>query len=186
MPQYIKPENTPLSPPEAKYIATYLVNFDKKAAAKAAGVKYATGNKYLYRPHVKRYLKEHAKAIQEKCELTVEDVVNELKKIAFFKHSEYAEDFQMDVERGNIGVTMKEFENIDTSAIASMNAKINAQGIPYVEIKPYNKVEALKIILDHIKGYQGPTDVHFHLEDNKDMSAQEVAAKYQVMIQESP
>ena len=175
----ISKKRTEMNGSELKFITAYLLDFNVESAARTANISSRSGHRYLAKDYIQEYLKEHSKQLQEKCDVTLEQVVKELAKVAFFDHKSYLEAFDEN------GMTLKDFKNMDTSSISSMIIKKNALGIPTVEIKPYNKVDALKTLLDHLKGYQGPTDVHFHAESEeaKKMTSQEIAAKYQIMIQ---
>jgi len=169
---------------EHAFVMSFLLDQNRAAAARRCGICDKTARKWLQKPGVQALITRKAREIEQVCDVTLAECLNELKKIAFFKHQEYAKDFKFEVEEGCLGVTLEDFKDMDTSAIASMNMKVNSQGVPYVEIRPYNKIEALKELIAHLKGYQGPSSVHLHINsaDAKKMSAQEIAARYQVAV----
>lgn len=167
------------------FLSIYMVNNNALKAAERCGVSRRTAWNWLQRDDVNKAMAEKRLEIQQRCEVTIDECLNELAKIAFFKHSDYASNFKVDPESGEIGVTLEEFNEIDTSAIQEMSCKINAQGIPYVVIKPYNKIEALKELLNRLEGTNGDKHVHLHLtpEEMSKMNSKETSSNYQQLVQ---
>jgi hypothetical protein len=175
-------DNLPIN--KHKFACSFLMDLNVKFAAKRCGIKVTKARAWLKDPDVVNFISEKGKEYEQKCDVTIEQCLNELKKPAFFTWDEIADDFKVELEAGKVGITLKDFNDMDTSAIQSLNCKINAQGVPYVEVKPYDKLEALKLLIDNLKGYQGPKSVHIHLDSEKvkNMTSQEISANYQLIV----
>lgn len=163
---------------EHSFVLGYLMTHNVKDAAKKASISVPTAKEWLKKQPIKRMILSKAKEIEQVADVTIAECVNELKKIAFFDHKDYLKDFNKDF------IELKDFEDMDTSGIQSMNVKLNAKGDAYVEIKPYNKIEALKELLLHLKGYQGPSSVHLHINEEtaKNLTSQEISAEYHTIV----
>lgn len=160
------------------FVISYLMDHNVRQAAKRCGITTAAAHRILKKRPVQNMILKKAKEIEEVADITIEQCVNELKRIALFDHKDYLKDFK------DGQMTLKDFEEMDTRGIQSMNIKVNNEGVPMVEIKPYDKVSALKELLSHLKGYKGPQQVHFHFTDEQaqKMSGQEVTARYQQIV----
>jgi hypothetical protein len=165
-----------------EFLMTYLMTRNVSEACRTVHISNQTGHKWLKKKEMKAIIEEYGRRITQKFELTLDKCLNELKKIAFFDHKDYLEKFSF--KDGEACVEISDLENIDTTAIKSMTIKTNSKGIPYVEIKPYDKMEALKELIVHLKGYQGPKELHLHVTEDKvkKLSAQEVSANYQMLV----
>lgn len=171
-----------VTPQQHSFVLSYLLDFSIKDACKRVGISSATGTNWLKLAPIRKMIQQKAKDVEQIADVTIAQVVNELKRVAFFDHKDYMKDFKATSK--SAGVTLKDFEDMDTRAIQSMNVKVNAKGKSFVEIKPYNKVDALKELLAHLKGHQGPSSVHLHITEDmaKRMSSQEIAADYQTIV----
>jgi len=176
-----------VKPKDFEFAMNYLLDGHVVMAAKRAGIAKSTAHQILKKPAVKKLLLAKGREVEQRCDITIDECLNELKKIAFAKPSDFMTNFEFDVEAGNIGMTLEDFKDIDTSAIESMNQKIGSGGIPYVEIKLYNKITALKELIGHLKGHVAPKELHIHLtkEQAKSKTAQEISADYQLLVDEA-
>jgi len=169
------------------FVSNYLAGFSIKQAAKTTKIPYRTAKLWMTRQDVKDAILEKQCEITQKCDITYEECLNQLAKIARFDHKDYASNFSVSPETGDVGVTMEAFDNIDTEAIQELSCKINAQGVPYVVIKPYNKLEALKELLNRLEGTNGDKHIHFHMdkEEARSKTAAELSSNYQELVRNS-
>ena len=175
-----------LSPHRQIFVSHFLATWSIKRAAQLSKTPLRTATYWMTLQEVKDAISEKQIDVAQRCDITYEECLNILAKIARFEHSDYASDFRMNLENGEIGLTLEAFDRMDTSVIQEMSCKVNAQGIPYVVIKPYNKLEALKELLTRLQGNMGGEQhLHLHLnsEETKKMSASELSANYQQMVQ---
>jgi len=180
-------EDIPLKPEQNAFINCLLLSNNRKMAAQKTGISISTAKNWLKEPNVKREIQNRIQSAKQRCDITLDECLNELGKIAFFDFKDIATDFKHKLQDGELGLTFEEFEDMDTSVIQEMTVKLNAQGIPYIVVKPYNKVEALKELLNRLSGGGGEKHLHLHLskEDMKGKTAQELAANYQRLVQKS-
>jgi phage terminase small subunit len=171
-----------VTPAQHKFVLAYLIDFNVSKAAKSVGVTPLTGTRWLKLQSVKDMIDVKAQEIEKTADVTLEDCVRELKEIAFFDLNSYIKDFKQ--KKGKAELTFHDFQQMNTRALQSINVRTNSKGQTQVEIKPYNKVEALKELISHLKGYKGPSTVHLHLTEEmaKNMSGQEITANYQQLV----
>jgi len=170
------------------FALNYLMDFNMAFACRRVGIARKTGMNWLKEKSVQDFIAENQAIVAQKCNITQEEVLNELSKIAFFDHKSYMTDLNFEVEEGSIGITLEQYDMIDFSAVQSVIAKTDKMGVPFIEIKPYNKVEALKQLLEWFKNSKIAENVHFHItrEDLKNRSAQEITKDYHNMVQNAP
>lgn len=169
------------------FVNIYLLTCNLSITARKCGIAVNTANKWFQRPEVKDAIVRRQATIAQKCDVTVEECLNELQRIAFFDHKDYLKNFKVDPSSGEYGATLKDFEEMDTRALQEVSCKINAQGIPYVQIKPYNKVDALKELMNRIQGTGGDKHLHLHLnpEEMRNMSTKDATAAYQQLVEKA-
>jgi len=174
-----------LEPQRRMFVSHFLSSFSVKQAATKAKVPYRTAAYWMTRQDVKNAILEKQNEVAQQCDISYEECLNHLARIARFDHKDYASNFKVSPETGEIGLTLEEFDQMDTSCIQEMSAKVNAQGVPYLVIKPYNKIEALKELLNRLEGTNGDKHLHFHLdkEEAKNKTAAELSSTYQEMVQ---
>ena len=180
--------NLPVLTEERKnFVNIYLLTFNVRRAAKKCGVTRMTANNWLHRPEVKTEIQRRSALVAQECDVTVSECMNELARIAFFNYKDCIKNFKVDPESGDLGMTLDDWEDMDTSALQEIACRVNAQGIPYVTIKPYDKVAALKEILNRLDGIKDENHLHLHLtkEELKGKSAQEVSSAYQQMVRQN-
>ncbi len=167
-----------------EFINLYLLSYNVPRVAKKCGIAKQTAYQWLKRPEVQKAILDRKDSVAQQCDITVQECMNELAKIAFFDHKSYASDFKFDIEAGEFGCTLEDWRNMDTSALQEVSCKVNAQGIPYIVFKPYDKINALKELMNRLEGTNGDKHLHLHLtpEEMKDKSAQEIASDYQQLL----
>lgn len=172
-------------PEERKAFAlSYLMDFSISRSASRCKISTVTAQNWLKDKNVIDFIVRNQTEIAQKCNITQEEVLNELGKIAFFKH-DYLTDLSLEVEEGTFGISIAEFENIDFSAVQSVVVKMDKNDNPYLEIRPYNKVDALKSLQEWFIKSKIPENVHFHItrEDLAGRSAADVAKDYHDLVQ---
>jgi hypothetical protein len=171
---------------EQIFVNIYPLTYNVYLTARKCGITNKTAFKYLRKPAVKAAIATVTEKVAQRCEVTAEECMNELYKIAFFDHKSYLEKFSPDPENGEMGIKLKDLEEMDTSALQEISVKVSG-GIPYIVAKPYNKVEALKELMNRLQGTNGDRHLHLHLspEEMKKVSAQEAASTYQQLVQKA-
>lgn len=187
-----------LDPRKKNFAMQYLLDFNVPLASKRCGISKATANNWLREEPIKDFITENQAKVAQQCNITQEEVLNELGKIAFFKHDymtdlslesrpadQALEDAMENSEQGIIGVRIEDFQDIDFSAVQSVVLKLDGGKQPYLEIRPYNKLEALKVLNEwFVKSKPDGSGITLTPEDlNDGRSAAERARDYHDMVQ---
>lgn len=186
-----------LSPEEKIFVSSFLLDRNVKFTAQRVGLPVSACYAMLKRPEVCVAITEKAEAIAEKCDLSVEMVLNEFKRIALYDIKEHVQMVRTNVpesqpvknkkkqkEAQDFHVQLKDFDEIDGRAISEISEKIGRYGIPEIVIKTHDKVAALKALLEWFKGgNQTVVNINqFNIGEMKGQTAQELSANYQILI----
>lgn len=167
------------------FVDIYLMNFNILRAANKIGVPVGTARCWLKHKDIKLAIQDRKRDIQQKCDITLEECLNELAKIAFYDHKDATKNIVYDEETKMLKIDMEAWEDVDTSAIQEFYIKQDGNGKPYVVFKPYNKLDALKELMNRLEGTNG--DKHLHLHMTKDemgnLSSKENSNVYQQLVQ---
>lgn len=177
-----------LPPKKLDFANQFMFDFNVKFSAKRAGITQATARAWLKDPAVENYITTNQMNVAQKCNITQEECLNELSKIAFFNHKDILQDVEIDKETGNIKVDMQCFKDADLSAAKSVMIKTDSQGKPFIEIMPYNKLDALKELLSWFDKSKIADTVNFIItkEDMVGRTAQDITKDYHDLVQNAP
>lgn len=127
----------------------YLKHFNITKAAIAAGYSsrsaHVTGSRLLNDAKVKEIIKQASERRAKRYELTVDNITDELAKIA-------KSDPRMLMEWGPNGVTLRDSDDLnddDAACVSEVSQTISKDG-GSIKLKMHSKVEALKTLLAHI------------------------------------
>lgn len=145
-----------------KFCDAYLSTFNATTAAVAAGYSAATagqtGYKLLRKPEIQAYLAERRAAITTATDVSLADVVNELKKIAFADMRDVCEWGTKTVDLGNyVQIEAAYFDPKDSTTLspaASAAVAEVSQGKAGLKIKLHSKTTALDMLMKHFGGYE--------------------------------
>jgi len=156
----------------------YLLDFNVKEAARRCGISFNWAQQLLKRPEIKEFIDEKKAIIAEKCDVTAEQVLNEIKRVAFYDVKEHIQ------EANDSGVSLVPFEDMDGRAISEIQQKTTKDGITWAHVVPHRKLEALKILAEWFKDSKPKPHVHLHVtpEDISKMNAHEATAKYNELL----
>lgn len=125
------------------FVKEYLVDFNATQAAiragyseKGAGVE---GHRLLKKPKIQEALKDEIEARGRNAEITAEDVIRQLGKIAFLDVTEIMEWTKDDVY-------VKPSSEIDGTVIERVTKTINEKGDVVINIVPCNRMKALELL----------------------------------------
>jgi phage terminase small subunit len=131
-------------------------NFNKTVACRMAGVPHAMQSSYriFAKETVRKEIERRQKVIQKKHDLSYDNVMAEMAKIAF---SNIAEFMDWDEETGEfvgIGLNSEQMEQIAALGEVTVETYVegrneDAEVVKRVKIKPYNKLAALEAIIRH-------------------------------------
>lgn len=146
-----------LTPKQSLFVDEYLIDLNATAAYKRAGYK-AKGNaaevnaaRLLRNAKVQEALNERMKERQQRTEVTQDNVIKELAKIAFSD----LKDFVRWDERG---VDILDSEDVDGTVLAEISETVNIQVFPnggesekrQKKVKPHDKMKALELLGKHL------------------------------------
>jgi len=143
-----------LTEKQKRFVDEYLVDLNGTQAAIRAGYSPRTANNsysILQRPQVQQYLRKRRNELQKKIEITAENIVAELAKIGFADIADFISiEEEINPETGipfrYVAVKRtRDMPQAKRAAIAGI--KQTSQGI---EVKLYNKVEALELLGKHL------------------------------------
>lgn len=143
---------------QKKFCEEYLLDLNATKAAQRAGYSQkCNSTRLLEREAVQEYLSEQFRKMQEKAEISKEEVIRELGKIAFSNGCDFAKVIERKVIENGEEVSIHEMEvaNIDKipeeKRAAIANIKISKSG---VSITPYDKMKALELLGKHFGLFQ--------------------------------
>lgn len=135
-----------LTPKQKKFCEEYLIDLNGKQAAIRAGYSKnsaeAIASENLRKPYVAAYLSERQKDLSKRTGVTQEDVIDEIKKVAFSR---------MDGIVKNITgqtVLSKPWEDIDENTLAAIKEIHNTRD--GIKIKLHDKLTALDKLCRHL------------------------------------
>lgn len=144
-----------LTDKQKRFVDEYLIDLNGAQAAIRAGYSPKSVDKNAYkilqRPHVQEYLRLRQEELRKKIQVTAESIVAELAKIGFADISDFISiEEEVNPETGVSFryVAIKQTKDMlpeKRAAIAGIK-----QGAKGIEIKLYNKVEALELLGKHL------------------------------------
>lgn len=183
------------TPQQMLFIDNYILDKNVKFTAQRTGLGVQQCYYIKSLKKVKDEIDRRCTDIAERCDLSAEMVLNELKRIAFYDVKDHIKNIRTNVpenikdkkkqkEEQEHFIELEDFEKLDGRAIAEITEKIGKYGLPEIKIKAHSKMEALKVLADWFKGGHGDavTNVQININELKDKSAQEVATEYMNII----
>jgi phage terminase small subunit len=165
-------ENT-LTGKQLAFVSAYLTNgFNGRQAAIAAGYSEETATEMAYenlrKPHIKKYIEEHRKKMEQKTSITVEKVIAELAKVGFSNIQDF-------ITADNELRDVSKIKRSKAAAVSSIKRKKRTyypeEGDPItteeVEIKLHSKLSALDMIMRHVGGYATVQDLVDKMDDQQ-------------------
>lgn len=144
-----------LTDKQSKFVDEYLIDLNATQAAIRAGYSEETarsiGNENLTKPYIQEAIQERIEERQKRTQITQDEVINELKAIAFAN----ATDFAAVTKRG--GVIIKNTDDLDDEikkAIVSIKEGRNG-----TEVGMANKMQALEMLGRHLGMFKDKVEV---------------------------
>lgn len=132
---------------QRNFVQEYAKDHNATHAAIRAGYEknsaHVTGCRLLATPEIKRELTEFERSLLEKCGITNEMIVNELKRMAFSNMGDLA-------KWGPAGVSFRNSEELDEgvkAAVAEVSQTYSASG-GSVKLKAHDKLSSLKFLAE--------------------------------------
>ena len=134
-----------LTPKQRRFVEEYPVDFNATAAAVRSGYSEKTaraiGAENLTKPHIAEAIQKTMAEISEKAEITVEQIVEELRLVAFSDMRNY-------VKWGSRGIRLKASEGLDEDVarvVAEVSQTETVSG-GSIKFKLHDKLSALKML----------------------------------------
>lgn len=150
MPKAIAPKKklNKTSEKEFKFVAEYLVDRNATRSAVCAGYKKtsasAQASRLLKKSNVRELIDKGEKALAKRAEVKADEVISELKAIAFSNPMDY-----WDFSTGRPRIDLSRMTRAQASAISSIKVKPSMSG-PEIDIRFHNKVQALEKLGKHV------------------------------------
>jgi len=166
------------------FVDLYLLNLNVIRTANKMGLPLRTAKSWLKHKGIKEAIECRKRDIQQKCDITLEECLNELAKIAFFDHKQVTKNITFDEKTKELKVDMEAWEDMDTSAIEDFYIKQDKDGKPFISFKPYSKLDALKELMNRLEGTNGDKHLHLHMtnEEMSKMNSKENSNTYQQLV----
>lgn len=145
----------------------YAIDMDPQAAARRCGITLKDINKLLKNDLFLKCAADIHANVLERCDITLAELLNELKRIAFFDVKGVVNQVT------DSGVEFHKWEDIDGRAIQEVKQMHTKDGITYAMIKPHRKLDALKTLLEFIKDTPASQHIHIHKERVKSQDPEE-------------
>jgi hypothetical protein len=160
------------------FVSSFVLDFNFPATSRRTGISVARCRKMHKLPVVEQSIDQIKSKIAEVCDITSAQVLNELKRIAFYDINDHIKNVN------SSGVTFKELEELDGRAIAEVTESCTPDGITYTNIKSHNKLKALEILANWFKGLPEEKHIHFHLDDEdlKGKTAAQLGQEYSALL----
>lgn len=125
----------------------YSIDKNPQLAAERCGISIQMARKYLRDPNAKKAIDDIRSKVMSRCELHLEDILNEIKRIAFFDVKGVVDDISPDGD-----VKSVPWEDVDGRALAEVRVTETKSGRVITMQRPHRKIDALKILLDYATG----------------------------------
>ena len=138
-----------LTSKQEQFCQEYIKDNNAAAAAIRAGYSDRSareiGYENLTKPHIVDRIAELRKEIADRNNITIDDIIQENKRIAFSKISNI-------IEYDSDGLTIKTFDQLSDDVIATISGiKITKEGI---EVKFWDKQKSLDMLSKHLGFYE--------------------------------
>lgn len=164
---YKSPFEADLDAKAVYFCHQYAIDLDPQASARRCAITLREANKYLRNPLVKKCVADIHSNVLEHCNITLQEILNELKRIAFF-------DIKGVVKHLNEnGVVFHDLDDIDGRATAEIKQAHTKDGHTYAMIKPHRKLDALKCLLEYFKDTPAEQHLHIHTDEVKNQNPEE-------------
>lgn len=159
---------------QKRFCNEYLIDLNVTQAAIRAGYtpKYADKRAYelLDKPLIKEYLDERMKDIEQRTEITQDDVVKEIAAIAFSNSADFFKITDKPITQGGVPVldengqvrTYKDIEFTNTDNLSDDNKKVIGaikSGKYGLEVKLNDKLKALELLGRHLGMFKDKLEI---------------------------
>ena len=168
---------------QANFVKMYLETGILPYCSEQLGTPLSTLDGWLRRKKVQTHLQHFRAKIASKCPFTADDVALEAGRIAFQDLKRTIPHIKYDNETGEAYVRAEDWENVDGRLIKSVKQDIK-DGVSVIKLEFWDKIAALRLLQDHLKGGDPEKHVHFHLtpEDLAKRDIHGAAAAYQQLL----
>lgn len=146
-----------LTAQKKRFAKEYIIDLNATQAAIRAGyskkTSYSQGQRLLKDVEVQNYIQSLMDKRAKKVELKAEDVVEEIRKLAFGNATDYIE-----IDNGRIIV--KDLKGIDTTFIAGAKENFDKEGNYLgIELKFHDKSKNLDMLMRHLGQYKDKVEL---------------------------
>ncbi len=159
---------------QKRFCEEYLIDLNATQAAIRAGysVKTATviANENLRKPYIQQHIEQRMKVRSERTNITQDQVISELTKIAFSNVTDYVNVITKDQQQAVVIKDSDELDDDQRAAIKSIKNRLYG-----IEIEPYDKLKALELLGRHLGMFTDKVEVK-DVTDNpiKDLTTEEL------------
>lgn len=154
-------------------------------ACRKVGISTVTGYEWKDKPSVAKKISLIRAKSAQKADISLPEVLNEAYRILNFDIKDIITDVFHDKSNDFYEVTMEQWKKIDGRLVKEVKPVVK-DGIKLLQLKFYDKIPVIKMLLDHFKEVKPEQHVHVHLtpEELKTADPGKVNAAYQELMGE--
>lgn len=134
---------------QKRFCDEYLIDLNATQAAIRAGYSpktaYVIADENLKKPYIKAYVEQRMKERSERTNITQDEVIGELTKIAFSNTTDFVHVVTKDQKQRVVIKDTDELDDDQKAAIKSIKPRLYG-----IEIEPYDKLKALELLGRHL------------------------------------
>ena len=141
------------------------------------------GHKWLRQKKIKVHLRHWQEKLCPKCPFTADDVASEAARIGFYDIKNAIPSAKFDNNSKEVLIKLADWDKVDGRVVKSVKHDIK-EGCEVLRLTFHDKIAALRLLQDHLKGGDPEKHVHVHLtaEDLAKRDIHGAAAAYQQLL----
>lgn len=162
MAEQIEPVLPEISELQAKFVHLWLQTPIRSYCAEELQISLSAVHRWLNQKKVKAHLRHFRGKIASKCPYTLEDVASEAARIGFFDIKKVIPEAQFDNNSKEVTIRVEDWDKVDGRVVKSVKQDIK-DGCEVLRLTFHDKISALKLLQDNLRGVEGEKHLHVHL-----------------------
>lgn len=152
-------------------------------ACRKVGITSKTGYEWKARPSIAKKISQIRANSAQKANIDVSEVLNEAHRIINFDIKDVITDVYHDKSNDFYEVTMEQWKKIDGRVVKEIKPVVK-DGIKLLQLKFYDKIPVIKMLLDHFKEVKPEQHLHVHMspQELKNANPEQIDEEYQRLM----